>query len=86
MVSNFGTNELTKQFIEGSKCAAGNKITACNEDYVVITNHEKMRIAQIWRTSANRYEIIRACATACARTHRGSFYEAADIVNEFLSG
>lgn len=86
MVSNFELRELKWRFLNNTNCAAGNEITAHSDLYVVITNLKQMRIAQIYRTSANRYEIITACGLVCTRTHRSSFAEAADKVNKFLSG
>ena len=85
MVSNFELWELEWQFVKKSNCALGNKITSHSDRHVVITNIKQMKIAQIRRTSANRYEIIKANCIACVRTYAGSFFEASKIVNDFLN-
>lgn len=85
MVSNFELWELKWRFVKGSNCAPGNKITNHSDRHVVIVNVKQMKIAQIYRTSANRYEIIKAECVVCVRTYTGSFYEAVKIVNDFLN-
>ncbi len=84
MVSNFEISELKCRF-ERLNCASGNEITYSGENFVVIVNRKQIKIAQILRTSANRYEIIKASEWACVRTNVSSFSEAAKVVNEFLS-
>lgn len=81
--TNFELSELEWRFTKWNDCA-GNEITHHGENFVVIVNRQYMKIAQIYRTSANRYEIITACGIICSRTYESTFPNAAHVVKEFL--
>ncbi len=61
------------------------QITNYTEKLAVIVNKEKYKIAQIYRTSANNYEVITASQIYCDRYCRKSFKEALKEVTNFFN-
>jgi len=79
MRNNF--NDISFYF----KKADGYLITNSSNNFAVIVNTRTFQIAQIFRTSANYYEVIIASSVYCNRICENSFNSALKRVQHFFA-
>lgn len=67
------------------KKSDGFQITNSSDKYAIIVNTNTFQIVQIFRTSANYYQVIIASSIYCNRICENSFYSALRRVKKFFN-
>lgn len=79
MLSSFSYQSLRYTFFDVAA-----EITNRGSDFVVFANRDTLEIAEIFRTSANRYTVSLACVSYIGVFSCSTFKECVPLIQEFF--